>query len=119
MIYSVANIYDMSILPPVDKNMWVSAYENACILTNEYGADRDIFEDDGGIVLVVPFGTPAEELRQKFDYTKHIPEYVCRSETQPYVITAGYLLNNDYMVVIVIHEYDCPKEILTVLKEGY
>lgn len=118
MIYTIANIYDMSILPPVDRNTWISAYENACVLTNEYGDDRDPLEDDGGIVLVVAYGTSNEELRQKFNYTKHIPEFISRSETEPRILTVGYLLNNDYMVVLVIHEYDAPPEILQALKEG-
>ena len=118
MVYTIANIYDMSILPPVDRNTWISAYENACVLTNEYGKDRDIIEDDGGIVLVVAYGTSNEELCQKFDYTKHTIEFISRSETEPRVLTVGYLLNNDYMVVLVIHEYDAPPEILKVLKEG-
>lgn len=119
MIYKVCNVYDMSDLPMVDRNTWTATYENARILTYEYGADRDVIESDGGYILVVGYGTSNEELRKRFDYTKHPIEYITRSETEPHVLTVGYLLGNDYVVVIIIHEYDAPPQMLNALKEGY
>ena len=116
MVYKIANVIDMAELPPLDRNTWGSVYENARILTNEYGEFRNIDYDDGGYILCVAYGTPAEELKQRFDYTKFCPEYVYRSETEPKVITAGYLLNNEFVVIIVIHESDCPAEILKELQ---
>lgn len=115
MVYKITNIFDMAELPPLDRNTWGSVYNNAKILDDEYGAERNTDFGDGGYVLCVAYGTPIEELKQRFDYTKFTPEYVYRSITEPKVITAGYLLNNEFIVVIVIHECDCPEEILKEL----
>ena len=117
MVYKITNIFDMAELPPLDRNTWGSVYNNAKILDEEYGAERNTDFDDGGYVLCVAYGTPASELKQRFDYTKFCPEYIYRSETFPKVITAGYLLNNEFAVVIVIHESDCPEEISKYLYE--
>ena len=116
MVYKIANVFDMAELPPLDRNTWGAVYKNAKILEDEYGAARIVDCDDGGYVLCVAYGTPADELKQRFDYTKFCPEFVYRSQTEPKVITAGYLLNNEFMVIIVVHESDCPAEILKELQ---
>ena len=120
MVYKLANISDLDNLPSVDQKTWDTLYEFTKVLTYEYGADRNIDEDDGGYVLYATPGTTSEEVKAWFDYTAHPVEYVNRElKTSPPICSAIHILHNDYVVVIVMSIADAPPEISDYFEEGY
>lgn len=119
MVYKLGNVTDLESLPAMDKITYGVLWEFTNVLTNEYGADRDVDNDDGGYVLYATPGTKAEEVKAMFDYSATI-EYVNRTlQAEPPICSALYLLNNDYAVVIVMSIADAPKEITDNFEEGY
>ena len=108
MIYKLANISDMAMLPSLDDISYTNVYEFVSVLEQQYGVDRNIDADDGGYVLYVSKGTNCEEIKAFFDYSKNTIEYVNRFDD---ILCAVYLLNNDYAVVIILSADDAPSEI--------
>ena len=120
MVYKLGNVTDLESLPPMDEVTYGTLFEFTSVLTNEYGADRNIDQDDGGFVLYATPGTDAEEVKAMFDYSAHTIEYVNRTlQAEPPICSALYILNNDFTVVIVMSISDSPKEITDNFEEGY
>ena len=111
MVYNVTSIQNMENYRFIDESIWKAVRRNAETFSDE---DVGVFED--GIILAVGYGTPAKELKQKFDYKRHIPEYVVENES--HIISALFLANNEFCTVLVLHRDDAPPEILKALKEG-
>ena len=120
MVYKLGNVTDLESLPAMDKITYGVLWEFTSVLTNEYGADRDINNDDGGVVLYATPGTSPEEVKNYFDYDKYTLEYVNRTlKAEPPICSAFYILQNDYVVTIVMSINDTPKEITDNFEEGY
>jgi hypothetical protein len=116
MVYVLGNYKDMTSLPPLDLKTEEILFSYTSILTYEYGEERNILEDDGGIVLYAPPGTDCEEIKTYFDYTKHTPEYADRYGS---ICVAMYIIHNEYAVVIIMSIADAPEEITKEFVEGY
>jgi hypothetical protein len=111
MIHKLGNICDVTKLKHINLSVKEALLDYTSVLTNFYGEDRDIDNDDGGYVLYAERGTTLEELETYFDYSRYLLEFAEGSDSGE-VITAVYLLGNDYGVVIVIHKDDAPEEYL-------
>lgn len=112
MVYKLANVSELSGLPPMDNHTLNILYEFTSILTQEYGANRDVENDDGGYVLYAPPGTPCEEVKSLFNYSVHPIEYVNQDlDALPPLCAAMYILSNEYTVIIVMSIADAPAEI--------
>ena len=109
MVYKIGNLADLETLPLINDVALELLCHHACVLTYEYGENRNIDESDGGYILFAPSGTNAEELKTFFDFSEHTPEHVDQYDT---LCEAVYLLNNDYAVVIIMSLDDAPTEIL-------
>lgn len=116
MVYKLGNVSDLDTLPSVDNVTWKNLYELTSVLTNEYGRDRNIDNDDGGFVLYATPGTADEDIKACFDYTKHTVEYVNRDHD---ICCSFYTINNEFTVVIVMSIADAPCEITNAFEEGY
>ena len=114
MIYKLHGIEDLEKLPNVDKATYDVLKELTSVLTFEYS------DTSGGYVLYATPGTTAEELKSVFDYSAHTLEYVNRTlKAEPPICSAFYILQNDYVVTIVMSINDTPKEITDNFEEGY
>jgi hypothetical protein len=114
LIYQLDGIKDLENLPNVDTAIYNVLLELTSALTFEYS---DI---SGGYVLYATPGTTAEELKAIFDYSAHTIEYVNRTlKAEPPICSAFYILQNDYVVTIVMSINDTPKEITDNFEEGY
>ena len=112
MIYKIGNIADLTILPSMDPDIKRRITALARMLSGYYGEDRDVENFDGGYILYSDHGTTPEELRKVFDYTAHTVEYVtCDYHTVPPIITAHYIINNEFTVSIIMSMADAPDEI--------
>ena len=109
MVYKIGNLSDLDTLPLIDDTALELLYHHAKVLSTEYGEKRNIETSDGGFVLFAESGTKAEDVKAYFDYSKHLPECV---NTYGKLCEAIYLLNNDFVVVIIWTITDAPTEIL-------
>lgn len=113
MVYKIGNMRDMAFLPLKDESVRQMIYQQARILSDEYGEYRDIDRDDGGYIIYIEPGTNMQEAKKYFDYSKATPEQIDVVETSTCKLySALYLLNNEYSITIIMHEGDVPKEIL-------
>ena len=119
MVYKLGNVADLKVLLPIDSKIRDILHEYTSVLTNEYGADRNVDTDDGGYVLYVTPGTPAEEIKAYFDYAAAIVEYVDKFPwTQPPTCGAMYITHNEYAVVIVMPIAEVPHEIAEAFEDS-
>ena len=114
MVYKIGLMSDLERITITDDDTKNIIRHYARILTDEYGADRNIDKDDGGYILYATPEAKAEELKKFFDYTQNIAEFV---EVQGEVCAAVYILSSDYGVVIVMSVADAPPEILKEIKD--
>ena len=108
MIYKIGNMEDVKKLFSVSDAERKVITKFARILSDMYGSDRDVDNDDGGYLLYCTPGTRKETLKEVFDYTQHTPEFV---NLEFCYCHAVYVLNNEYTVSILMYIEDAPKEI--------
>ncbi len=76
------------------------------ILDSEYGADKDIYEDDGGYVVIVEGVEDLREIKEKayIDCDDVIAEYVDKIVCKTGEIYTNSLIicNNDYAISLLI-----------------
>lgn len=113
MVYKLGTTADLAQLPPMDQRTHRLLSILARVLTSEYGADRDVDASDGGYVLYAAPGTQPEEIKAYFDYSAACVESVeCVPDTTPPICVATYILNNEYVVIIIMSTADAPPEII-------
>lgn len=98
MVYKLAHEAEISSLPfPVSGKLYDGLLEFLLVLDNEYRADRNVEQDDGGYVLFCTPGTTDSEIQRYFNFNglmtsiSHDPDY-CAS---------AYFLRDDYVVMLV------------------
>ena len=109
MIYKIGTTKDIDNIPDVSTNEKTAIEKFAKILSDMYGADRDIDRDLGGYILYVTKDTTDDEIKEKFDYSEYLVEYI--EEFDGNIYAAVYILSADYAVVIIAHSDDFPIEI--------
>lgn len=113
MVYKIGTTADLAKLPSMDQRTYRLLSILARVLTSEYGADRDVEASDGGYVLYADPGTNPEEIKTYFDYSAACVESVeYIPDTIPPTCVATYILNNEYVVVIIMSAADAPPEII-------
>ena len=109
MIYKLGNTKDIDNIPNLNDGEKEAITKFAKIFTEMYGADRDIDHDMGGYILYGTKGTTDDELKEKFDYSEYLVEYI--EEFEGNIYAAAYILSADFAVVIITHADDFPGEI--------
>ena len=112
MIYKLGNVADMSKLPSIDEGLRKAILKNLEILDENYGADRNIDNDDGGYVLFCEPGTTEEEIQSYHDHIQYLPEHVLPVISHPPYIETLYLISSDYGIVLFTKYADTPDDIL-------
>ena len=108
MIHKLGTMNDLATLSSLNSKVR-KIIENDLIMFDEnYGSDRDIDNDYGGYVLYCDYGTKKEELKERFNYTEHQPEFVDLIYGYCHAV---YIISDEYAVVVVISKDDAPKEI--------
>ena len=109
MVYKIGNISDLESIAITDENAYALLSQYARLLSYEYGENRNIDMDDGGVVLYATPGTKSEDIKAYFDYSKHTVESVDRFGS---LVVAMYILHNEYVVLIVMSEAGTPAEMI-------
>ena len=115
MVYKLGSTYDMSILPKVNEYIYCKLNTLCSVFDIFYDKHRDIDNDDGGFVVYADRGTSAEDIKNCFDYSKHIPECISYEDNSD-LCTVSYILNNEFTVILVLSKEDVPVEILKELE---
>lgn len=117
MIYKLGKRNDLKMLPSsIDSVAYGMIFEFINVIVAQYSDERDVDNSDGGYVLFATESSDLEELKSYFDYSRSIPEYVNRSGDY---CCAMYLLNNDYLVTVIVKIKDAPSCISDHFEEGY
>ncbi len=109
MVYKIGNVSDLDMIPLIDDTALELLLHYARVLTAEYGQERNVNESDGGFILYAPPGTNTEDIKAYFDYTKHALESADRFGS---LISAMYILHNEFVVTIIMSADDAPIEII-------
>lgn len=109
MVYKIGNIADLSKIESADEEaMSILSYYATALSTN-YGENRNIKEDDGGYLLYCTPKTTNAEIKACFDYTKYSLELL---DVITSLCAAHYVLDNDYVVTIILSADDLPEEMI-------
>ena len=108
MIHKLGTTSDLMSLPSLNPNARKIIENDLAILDENYGSDRDIDNDYGGYVLYCDYGIKTEELKERFNYIEHTPEFVDLIYGYCHAV---YIISDEYAIVVVISKDDAPKEI--------
>lgn len=102
MVYKLAHEAEISSLPfPVSGKLYDSLLEFLLVLDNEYGADRNVEQDDGGYVLFCTPGTTDSEIQRYFNFNGLISDWVTSISHDPDYCASAYFLRDDYVVMLI------------------
>ena len=88
----------------------------AAVLDAEYGAERDYLES-GGYILIAESADDLREVRKVIDYGTHPCEWADRLGGEGEYISALYLLNDDFSVVLLLPAAIAPDTIINELED--
>ena len=85
---------------PIEVFKEVSDISN--ILDENYGSDRDVFEDDGGYICILENNNDVEELKSKYelDLYEAIPEYCTKLSDE--WLNVFILCNNEFGINVIL-----------------
>ena len=102
MVYKLGHEAESCSLPyPVSGRLYDNLVEFLLMLDNEYGADRDVEQDDGDYVLFCTPGTTDGEIQRYFTFSGLVLEWVTDIPHQPEYCASLYFLREDYAVVLI------------------
>lgn len=102
MVYKLAHEAEISNLPSlVPGKLYDSLLEFLLVLDNEYGADRNVEQDDGGYVLFCTPGTTDNEIQRYFHFNGLISDWVTSISHDPDYCASAYFLRDDYVVILI------------------
>ena len=89
---------------------------SASVLDSEYGKTRDYMRD-GGYTLVAETAEDVQEMKRYVDYDRHVYEWAKYLGDGNSYISALYLMNNDFSIVLMIPTSVAPASILREMEE--
>ena len=93
-----------------DWDLNMSLHNYLSVLDENYGQDRNIYEDDGGFAVVVENEADLQEANAYVDMEKDIYEYI--EEINENYICMLKLCNNEFSIMIYIRKFLCSEEVL-------
>lgn len=108
MVYKINNLNDLENIKDIDDEAKaVLTYYTEAMVQSQ---DEEKFIDNvGGYILYCPKGTTNTEIKACFDYSKYSLELL---EVITSLCVAHYVLNNDYVVTIILSADDIPEEMI-------
>ena len=116
MLYTIGTAHELSILPKhLPQELVLEILAGLVILDAEYGESRNYLESGGYSVLADSI-EDISGLRAIIDYEKHPCEWATRIGRTSYV-SALYILNNDFSIMIYLPLSIAPTEIINELED--
>lgn len=102
MVYKLSHEAETGTVPfQVSGKLYDNLLEFLLVLDNEYGADRDVEQDDGGYVLFCTPGTTDSEIQRYFMFNGLVPDCVTNISHSPEYCASMYFLRGDYATVLI------------------
>lgn len=119
MLYKIGTVAETN---KIKNNLPPEAYQEALriavILDDNYGADRDVDENDGGYVLIAETVEDVAAINERYirlDSDTHEFVTLIKCEDKPY-ISVLYLCNNDFGISVLLPQSICPQILLNDLE---
>lgn len=117
MLYQIGTERELSMLEnKLPERVMAELQHCTIVLDVEYGRERDYLEE-GGYSLVVETVEDLAEVKKVIDYDTHPCEWATRVGRGTGYISALYLLNDDYSVMLFLPLEIAPETILRDLEE--
>ncbi len=102
-------------LPPMEEKLpeqvYTDLYTSVVVLDSEYGADRNYLES-GGYSLVVEKADDLADFKAIIDYENHPAEWVVRECRGCGFLSALYIMNDDFSIMVFMPIAIAPDAIL-------
>ena len=113
MLYRIGNEQEYAVLEDkLPKRVLSEILRGIVILTSEYGTDGE-----GGYTLVAETTEDIAKLKEIIDYYTHPCEWATRIGRDTRYLSALYLLNNDFAIMVYMPVNIAPTAILTDLED--
>ena len=97
------------------ERVYTEVFQGLVVLDAEYGTERDsLFV--GGFSLIAEERADVSAIKNYVDYDEHPPEWVTRISKTGY-ISALYIMNNSFSIVLYMPESIAPKSIISELED--
>ena len=96
-----------------DWDLNVALHNYLSVLDENYGQDRNIYEDDGGFAIIIEDEQQFQEASAHVVLEADIYEYI--EEINENYICMLKLCNNEFSVMIYIRKFLCSEEVLDCL----
>ena len=116
MLYTIGTAHELSILPyHLPQELALEILAGLVILDAEYGESRNYYES-GGYSVIAETIEDIPGLKCIIDYEKHPCEWATRIGRTGY-ISALYILNNDFSILVYLPLNSAPAAILNELED--
>lgn len=116
MLYRVGTKKELSpLLCDLPEKVYAELLRGLAILDAEYGDDRDSLLI-GGFSLIAENREDVSQIKTYVDYDRHPPEWVTKISTTGY-LSALFIMNNDFSIMVYLPEAICPEVIKRELEE--
>lgn len=117
MLYRVGTTAELPILrDSLPERVYTEVLRGVAILDCEYGSDRNYLES-GGYSVIAETAEDILTFKTIVDYDKHLPEWVTVIGKDTGFISALFLLNDDFSIMIYTLRNIAPDTILHELEE--
>ena len=116
MLYTIGTAHELSILPKHQpQELVLEILAGLVILDAEYGESRNYYES-GGYSVIAETIEDIPSLKCIIDYEKHPCEWATKIGRTGFV-SALYILNNDFSIMVYLPQDIAPTEIITELED--
>lgn len=116
MLYTIGTAHELSILPcHLPQELVTEVLTGLVVLDAEYGESRNYLES-GGYSVIAENIEDIPGLKAIIDYEKHPCEWATKIGRSGF-ISALYILNNDFSIIVYLPQAIAPIEIITELED--
>lgn len=117
MLYRVGTTKELPVLKScLPERVYSEVLRGVAILDGEYGADRDYLES-GGYSLIAETEDDILAVKKIINYEEHLCEWATTIGRDTGYISALYLLNDDYSIMLYMPKDIAPESIWTELED--
>ena len=116
MLYRIGTTKEIPTLPSqLPERVRTEIFQGLVVLDCEYGQDRD-YLSSGGYSLIAEISEDIPKLKEIIDYGTHPCEWATRIGNTGY-ISALFILNNDFSIMVYMPRAIAPAAILNELED--
>ena len=113
MLTVLGTVADLEKIHIADKELKASVKQYLSVLDENYGQNRNVYEDDGGFAIIVEDESDLQEASEYVNMETDIYEYI--EEINEHYLVILKLCNNEFSIMIYIRKILCSEEVLECL----